>query len=208
MKLKINFIFFLFITNVCFSQTFKENTHYIQLDKRVESVPSVIEFFSFYCQPCFSFFSTYHVVGKIREKLPSDTKVYKYHVSEMGAFGNELTIAWSVAFALGIDDEMEMAFFELLKKNNNIINVNDIKGVFSDHGVDSACYDKAKSSVRVKDLVYKQNQAASELGVFETPSFYILGRYKINNQGISDKTTTGYATEYADTILYLLNLNK
>lgn len=105
-----------------------ENYHvgeqYTRLDKPVASAPAAVEFFSFYCCHCYQFAETYHVGGTVSKALPEGTKLTKYHVSQMGKLGNELTEAWSMV--MGIEDKIEKPLFDELQNKHAINSKEDI----------------------------------------------------------------------------------
>ncbi|MEE4408201.1 MULTISPECIES: DsbA family protein [unclassified Serratia (in: enterobacteria)] len=184
---------------------YREGEQYTRLDKPVASAPAVVEFFSFYCGPCYQFADTYHVGSTVSQALPAGSKLTKYHVGLMGKLGNELTEAWSVAMALGIEDKIEGPLFDELQKKRAINSVEDIQRVFSAAGVDAAAYENARHSLLVKGLIAKQNEAVKALDVRATPSFYVSGKYKIDNAGMASTSIDGYAQEYAAVVRYLLD---
>lgn len=183
---------------------YREGEQYTRLDKPVASAPAVVEFFSFYCGPCYQFADTYHVGSTVSQALPAGSKLTKYHVGLMGKLGNELTEAWSVAMVLGIEDKIEGPLFDELQKKRAINSVEDIQRVFSAAGVDAAAYENARHSLLVKGLIAKQNEAVKALDVRATPSFYVAGKYKIDNAGMASTSIDGYAREYAAVVRYLL----
>ena len=184
---------------------YREGEQYTRLDKPVASAPAVVEFFSFYCGPCYQFADTYHVGSTVSQALPAGSKLTKYHVGLMGKLGNELTEAWSVAMVLGIEDKIEGPLFDELQKKRAINSVEDIQRVFSAAGVDAAAYENARHSLLVKGMIAKQNEAVKALDVRATPSFYVSGKYKIDNAGMSSQSIDGYAQEYAAVVRYLLD---
>ncbi|WP_448665444.1 DsbA family protein [Serratia plymuthica] len=184
---------------------YREGDQYTRLDKPVASAPAVVEFFSFYCGPCYQFADTYHVGSTVSQALPAGSKLTKYHVGLMGKLGNELTEAWSVAMVLGIEDKIEGPLFDELQKKRAINSVEDIQRVFSAAGVDAAAYENACQSLLVKGLIAKQNEAVKALDVRATPSFYVSGKYKIDNAGMASTSIDGYAQEFAAVVRYLLD---
>ncbi|CNI73063.1 thioredoxin domain-containing protein [Yersinia mollaretii] len=206
-KIYLGFIALLLMFSLpaSYAVDYKEGISYTSLEKPVASAPAVVEFFSFYCGPCYMFTSTYNVSKSVSEGLPAGTKLVKYHVSLMGKLGNELTEAWSVAMVLGIEDKIEASMFEKLQRENAINGIDDIKKVFAEAGVSESVYDNIRQSPSVKTLVAKQNEAVKEMDIRGTPSFYVLGKYKIENSGIADKSIEGYAKEYASVIRFLLD---
>lgn len=184
---------------------YRAGEQFTRLEKPVAAAPAVVEFFSFYCGPCYQFAEIYHVSSTVSRALPAGTKLTKYHVSLMGKLGNELTEAWSVAMALGIEDKIEGPLFDALQKKRVINSIEDIQRVFAAAGVDGAAYESARHSMLVKGLTAKQNVAVKALDVRATPSFYVSGKYKIDNAGMASKSVGGYATEYAAVVRYLLD---
>ena len=182
----------------------KSGIQYQDLGKPIDGAPPVIEFFSFYCGPCYLFAETYNVDKTISDSLPKGIELTKYHVGTMGELGEELTVAWSIAMVLGLENQAEKLIFER-QKAKKLKNIGDIKSIFSELGVSSEQYDEMKQRKDVNELINKQNKAIKEFKVTSTPSFYVLGKYKVNNNGISDKTIEGYPKELADIIIYLLN---
>ncbi|CAI0999693.1 MULTISPECIES: DsbA family protein [Serratia] len=184
---------------------YRAGEQYTRLDKPVAAAPAVVEFFSFYCGPCYQFAETYRVGSTVSQALPTGTKLTKYHVGLMGKLGHELTEAWAVAMTLGIEDQIEGPLFEAVQKKRAINGVEDIQRVFAAAGVDAATYENARHSLLVKGLVAKQNEAVKALDVRATPSFYVAGKYKIDNAGMASTRVDGYAKEYAAVVRYLLD---
>ncbi|HAX5205192.1 TPA: thiol:disulfide interchange protein, partial [Escherichia coli] len=69
----------------------QEYTTYSVLDKSVaetvQNNETVVEFFSFYYPPCYAFSQGYGIDGAIRESLPADGKMVKYHADFLGSLG-------------------------------------------------------------------------------------------------------------------------
>ena len=141
----------------------------------------------------------------VSQALPEGTKLTKYHVGLMGKLGNELTEAWSIAMVMGIEDKIEGLLFDELQKKRAINSEEDIQRVFAAAGVDAAAYENARHSLLVKGLIAKQNEAVKALDVRATPSFYVSGKYKIDNAGMASQSVDGYAKEYAAVVRYLLD---
>lgn len=189
------------------STTLKEGTEYIKLDNPVKGSPPVVEFFSFYCPACSSFYSPYQVSKNIEARLSEGVKVEKYHSSFMGAMGKQLTEAWSIAKALGVEDKVEGPLFEAVLKHRSIKSADDIKAVFVQSGVDAGEFDAARNSFMVKTLTARQEMAAEEFGLTGTPAFYVKGKYLIQNNGMKDGSTEGYGKEFADVVHQLMTTN-
>lgn len=181
----------------------KEGREYITLSHPVSSQPPVIEFFSFYCGPCYLFVDKYPVSYAINHTL-SKVKVTKYHVNLMGALGDELTEAWAIAIVMGKTDQLERPLFEAVQ-NGNIKDVDDIKSIFSQFGMKPEVYEQMQNNLSVKHMVSIQNKAIKEFEVKSTPSFYVNGKYKVNNSGVSVSSPKAYADNFANVVRELLN---
>ena len=82
------------------------------MPETVQDNETVVEFFSFYCPPCYAFSQGYGIDGAIRESLPAGGKMVKYHMDFLGALGSELTRAWSVAMLSGLEEKVEPLLFD------------------------------------------------------------------------------------------------
>ena len=98
-----------------------DGKQYITLDKPIAGEPQVLELL--------------HVSDNVRQKLPEGTKMTKYHVEFLGPLGKDLTQAWAVAIALGVEDKITAPMFEAVQKNQTVQSVADIRKVFVDAGV-------------------------------------------------------------------------
>ncbi|MDO3872085.1 DsbA family protein [Salmonella enterica] len=177
---------------------------YTVLKEPVKDAPAVVEFFSFYCPPCAAFAGRFFVSQAVEKILPSGEKVEKYHVSSMGAMGQELTEAWSVAKVLGVEDKVELPLFVATQVNRSIKTENSIRQVFIEAGVSGRDYDAAKNSMAVRALTAKQQEAAKAYGVTGTPSFFVNGKYLVNNGAIQPPSEQGYGKSFADVVSALL----
>lgn len=187
--------------------SFQEGTQYTKLNTVSSEAPDVVEFFSFYCGPCYLFNETYHIGNTIRSNLPDGAQFVKYHVGAMGSLGNELTEAWSVAMVLGIQDKIEKPLFEGVQKDRAINSIQDIEKVFNTAGITPQQYEKTRGSLPVKSLIYKQNEAVKSLRVTGTPAVYVSGKYLINNGGVSLSSGDSielYPKRFSSLVNYLL----
>ena len=119
----------------------------------------------------------------------------------------QLTEAWSIAKALGVEDKVEGPLFEAVLKHRSIKSEDDIKAVFVQSGVDADEFDAARNSFMVKTLTARQEMAAEEFGLTGTPAFYVKGKYLIQNNGMKDGSTEGYGKEFADVVHQLMTTN-
>ncbi len=153
-----------------------EGKQYNTLDKPVAGEPQVLEFFSFYCPHCYDFEQVWHVSEAVKKKLPQGTKMTKYHVEFLGPLGKEMTQAWAVAMALGVEDKISSPMFEAVQKTQTVQTVADIRDVFIKAGVKGEEYDAAWNSFVVKSLVAQQEKAAADLQLQGVPAMFVNGK--------------------------------
>lgn len=183
---------------------FTDGSQYVTLDKPVTGEPQVLEFFSFYCPHCFQFEQVYHVSENVRKALPPGTKMTKYHVEFLGPFGKELTQAWAVAIALGVEDKISPPMFDAIQKKQSIQSAADIRDVFIQAGVKPAEYDAAWNSFVVKSLVAQQQKAAQDLGLRGVPAMFVNGKYMVKNDGLDTSSMDAYVKQFADVVRFLV----
>ncbi|SLM61168.1 MULTISPECIES: thiol:disulfide interchange protein DsbA [Dickeya] len=184
---------------------FSDGKQFATLDKPVTQSPQVLEFFSFYCPHCYQFAQVYHIPDAIQKSLPADTKLTKYHVDFLGPLGKELTQAWAVAIALGVEDKVSPLMFDAVQKTQTVNTTQDIRQVFVAAGVKAEDYDSALNSFVVKSLVAQQEKAAADLQLRGVPAVFVNGKYMIKSDGLDTSTMDGYVKQYADVVKFLLS---
>lgn len=194
----------IFLTTGVNAAHFDEGKQYISLSKMVPDAPEVLEFFSFNCPHCYQFEQVIHVSDKVAEKLPADTKFVKYHVEFLPPLGKELTQAWAVAIALGVEDKITSPMFEAVQKEVSIKNIDDIRRVFIDAGIKAEDFDGAWNSFAVKALVAKQEKAARDVELRGVPAMFVKGKYQLNSQGMDTSSLDIFVQQYAATVKYLI----
>lgn len=177
---------------------------YSTLSPPVPDAPDVVEFFSFYCGPCYLFTDQYPVVAGINRILPAGNSVTRYHVSAMGKLGHELSEAWAVATVTGVTDLVEHRLFIAVQRDRSINKLDDIYAIFREAGISPEAYNSARHSMMTRAFIARQEAMVSAFRVSGTPSFYVKGRYLIDNGGVKAKTPEGYVTAYAGLVSELL----
>ena len=183
---------------------FTDGKEFVTLEKPVAGEPQVLEFFSFYCPHCYQFEEVLHVSDTVKKKLPEGTKMTKYHVEFLGPLGKDLTQAWAVALALGVEDKITAPMFEAVQKTQTVQNVADIRNVFINAGVKAEEYDAAWNSFVVKSLVAQQEKAASDLQLQGVPAIFVNGKYQLNPQGMDTSNMDVFVQQYADVAKFLV----
>lgn len=181
-----------------------EGKQFNTLDKPVAGEPQVLEFFSFYCPHCYDFEQVWHVSEAVKKKLPQGTKMTKYHVEFLGPLGKEMTKAWAVAMALGVEDKISSPMFEAVQKTQTVQTVADIRDVFIKAGVKGEEYDAAWNSFVVKSLVAQQEKAAADLQLQGVPAMFVNGKYQIDQRGMDGSSLDAFVKSYADTVKFLV----
>ncbi|WP_145539899.1 thiol:disulfide interchange protein DsbA [Yersinia alsatica] len=183
---------------------FTDGTQYQTLNKPVTGEPQVLEFFSFYCPHCYQFEEVYHVPQAVKKALPEGVKMTRYHVEFLGPLGKELTQAWAVAMALGVEEKVTPLMFEGVQKTQTVQTPDDIRNVFIKAGVSGEDYDAALNSFVVKSLVVQQQKAAEDLQLRGVPAMFVNGKYMIKNDGMDTSSMDNYVKQYADVVKFLL----
>ncbi|CND25453.1 protein disulfide oxidoreductase DsbA [Yersinia pseudotuberculosis] len=183
---------------------FTDGKQYLTLDKPVTGEPQVLEFFSFYCPHCYQFEEVYQVPKAVKKALPKGTKMTRYHVEFLGPLGKQLTQAWAVAMALGIEEKITPLMFEGVQKTQTVQTPGDIRNVFIKAGISGEDYDAALNSFVVKSLVAQQQKAAEDLQLRGVPAMFVNGRYMIKNDGMDTSSMDNYVKQYADVVTFLL----
>ncbi|HEY0207461.1 thiol:disulfide interchange protein DsbA [Acerihabitans sp.] len=187
---------------------FTEGQQYIQLDKPATGEPQVLEFFSFYCPHCYEFEQNFHVSSTVKQALPAGTKMTKYHVDFLGGdMGKQVTQAWAVAMALGVEDKVSPLLFDGIQKTQTIQTPADLRNVFIKAGVSGEEYDGAWNSFVVKSLVVQQEKAASDLQLRGVPAMFVNGKYMVKNDGLDMSSKDIYVKQFADVVKFLLTQN-
>ena len=128
---------------------YEDGKQYTTLEKPVAGAPQVLEFFSFFCPHCYQFEEVLHISDNVKKKLPEGVKMTKYHVNFMGGdLGKDLTQAWAVAMALGVEDKVTVPLFEGVQKTQTIRSASDIRDVFINAGIKGCLLYTSPSTTR------------------------------------------------------------
>lgn len=181
-----------------------EGKQYTEVRKVPSAQKEVLEFFSFYCPHCYDFELGYKIPSKIKEGLPEGAVLKQYHVDFLGRESENLTRAWALAMALGVEEQVKTPLFENAQKNA-IKSMDDIRAIFLANGVTAEQFDSGINSFAVNGLVAKQQRAADEFNVRGVPSFFVNEQYQVNAEGFSDvETIAEFVERYVDAVLFLI----
>lgn len=201
-------IFIFFLMSPVMASSHKIETFSLIDRPVVDAAPgdTVVEFFSFYCHPCYVFSQIYGVDKAIRDILPPGERMLKYHVGFLGSLGDELTRAWSVAIVAGIEEQIEPLLFNAIQKERTLKSAEDIRTVFIKAGMSGEEYDRMLVSQSVTDMTEKQKHLFKEYGVTGTPSVYINGRYRIENNAFRGESVEDFRNSYVSAVRSLLSV--
>ncbi|HGX5055555.1 TPA: DsbA family protein [Escherichia coli] len=171
----------------------------------VKDNETVIEFFSFYCPPCYAFSKSYGIDKAVREILPPGKKMMKYHAGFLGPLGDELTRAWSVAMLMGIEEKVEPLLFDAVQNTKMLKTTDDIRDIFIRAGMTAVEYDMMLVSQEVSDMTERQKRLFDEFGVSGTPSVFVNGKYHIDNSAIEATSVEMFRERYVSIVKMLLN---
>lgn len=187
------------------SSSIIEGKQYIRLNKPIHNAPKLLEFFSFYCPHCYQFEQIYHISNNIKKTLPKNINFYKYHVNFLGNLGKQLTHAWAVAIALGIENKISPLLFTAIQKQQSIHTIDDIRAIFIKSGINAKEFDTAWDSILVKSLVIDQEQAAINFHLRGVPSIFVNGKYMIKSDKLDISSVNAYMRQFCELLNILIN---
>lgn len=187
------------------AQELTAGKEYTEIRPAPSAQKEVLEFFSFYCPHCYDFELGYKIPTKIKEGLPEGAVLKQYHVDFLGKQSEDLTRAWALAMAIGVEDQVKTPLFEGAQKNA-FKSMDDIRAVFLANGVTAEQFDNGITSFAVNGLVNKQKQAVEAFNIRGVPSFFVNEQYQINAEGFSNvKTMDEFVQKYVSAVLHLIN---
>lgn len=176
---------------------FKEGDHYQVLELTQSEQPMITEFFSFYCPHCFRMEP---IVQALKNQLPEGVTFQKEHVSFMGgAQGKNMSKAFATAILLEKQSDIVPALFRQLHvKKTPPKNVDDIKQVFVDSGVEATQFDGAFNSFAAHSMVSRFDKAFQDSGLTGVPALIVNNKYLVKTGKITSNE------QYFELVNYLL----
>lgn len=137
----------------------------------------VVEFFAFWCNPCYAFESEL-----VRWKQAVEPRIEVVHIPVVWNPRSELQArAHYTAAALGRLDIVRGPMFDAIHQGGNALDsVAALAELFARLGVDTAAFDEAFNSSAVDAQVERAAALAREYGITSTPTLVIAGRYRTN----------------------------
>lgn len=187
------------------SKNIVEGKQYITLQNPSYPEEAVIEFFSFYCGACYLAETEYHLPQTIKQNLPKNVVMKKYHVEGLGGLSKELSEAWAIANVLDMKDQVAKALFDGIHKSHSIKTADDIKKIFEKLGVLSEKYEAMKTNFSVQVFLNQQKAAFNQLKPDAIPSFYVNYKYKILSQNLIKSSKESLVNDHSRVINYLID---
>lgn len=188
-----------------FARDYVAGKDYFILDKKFENAPDVANFFSFYCPHCFYYEMKSNINEHIQSSLPKGTSFVQFHSSHIGPLGNELTRAWALSIYLKNEKIMRQKIFTAIQLNHSINTELDLQTLFVTSELSLPKIKELWHSKHVEDIYAKQSSLSTKLDVKFVPSFYVHGKYLINNSALDVTTNESFEKDFSDIIIYLLN---
>lgn len=183
---------------------FIEGKQYIKLNTPIERAPQILEFFSFYCPHCYQLEQILNISNSVQQLLPIGTKIIKYHVDFLGPLGCQLTHAWAVAIAMGIENKISPVLFNYIQTNNIIHTINGVRNLFIKQNINLKQYNAMWNSFVVKTILFKQKKIVNDLQLQIVPTILINGKYIIKTDSLDYTSIKSYIKQFTAEIKFLL----
>lgn len=162
---------------------FKEGTHYFKVENAQPGTGdkvSVVEFFNYACPHC-------NNLEPMIQKWAKSSKPDFVEFEHMPAFWNELfkntAKAFYTAEALGESEKMHPVLFEAIhSKGVNFSDVDAIKSVFVNQGIEAAEFEKQFGSFFVNQKMNIANKLFAGYKLRSVPSFVVDGQWRTSLQ--------------------------
>ncbi|WP_299490003.1 thiol:disulfide interchange protein DsbA/DsbL [uncultured Shewanella sp.] len=173
-----------FMTLNVLATEYKEGVHYTVIRERASVTPEITSFFSFYCGHCYQF--SQMEIPKMKAQLPQGVSFKQVQVAAVGgAMGKEMAKAFVIAQLLDVEEVIEGALFQAVHKTGvRFTQLDDIKKVFIENGVDDAEFDAAASSFMVSSKVAQMEQAVKDADIVGVPTLIVNGKYRVETGAI------------------------
>ena len=129
----------------------------------------------------------------------------KYHISQLGPSGAELTRTWALAMVMKKTEPVETALFTASLRNRSLNYAEDIRETFIlVTGISKEECDQKINTREVNEIVALQERLFKEYRVTEAPSVNVRGQCDINNSAFHAATAEAFRNRYATVVCQLL----
>jgi len=202
-KVFLRVIIIFFICLPAFASEFVEGKHYLVLDTPKAKQKEIREYFSFYCDSCYSQQS---FMKELERGMPRRAKFVKNHVQGVDGLDpvieKLLTKSIITAEKMRMRDKVVTAIFDRIQKQKKPIKTaEEMKALFISLGGSEFMFDSTFNSFSI-DIQLEEMEKNTELvraaGEKSIPSLIINGRYKPLTSRITSMA------QYKDLIYFLL----
>lgn len=168
------------------AERFPEGEYYKVLDLPQSETPTITEFFSFYCPHCNTFEP---IIKDLKAHTEGRATFKKNPVSFMGGpeAGKAMSKAYATMVSLDVEEKLTPIMFDRIhNKRQPPKDVEDIKQLFVDNGVDAADFDSAFNSFAMDSMVRRYDQAFKDSGLTGVPAVVVNGKYLVQADKIKD----------------------
>lgn len=157
---------------------YKEGMHYKVIKQTASATPEVSEFFSFYCNHCFSFEPQFN---ELKSSF-SDVPFKKNHINFLGGdMGSQMTRAYAAAEMLEVGDKFaEAAFQQIQVQRQAIIGEQGILAVFAQIGINEQEAKSALANFAVDGLASQMKRNTETFNIRGVPTLIVNGKYQVN----------------------------
>ncbi|MCE0493666.1 thiol:disulfide interchange protein DsbA/DsbL [Vibrio salinus] len=184
--------------------TFKEGVDYKVLDRPHSEQPVVNEFFSFYCPHCFQF---EHYIEQLKQHFLGKAIFTRSHVSFLGGdMGENMTKAYATMVSLNVEDKLIPAMFNQIQvKREPPLDIEELKQIFTAHGVSTEDFNDAFNSFAVDSMARKFDKDFMDSGLRGVPSVVVNNKYLITLKPNRNMTSVdSFFQIYTELVEYLL----
>ncbi len=180
--------------------TYIEGVHYEKRAEQKSPSAEIREFFSFWCNHCFSMQGTF---SRIEEHFKGTAQFIRNPVDAMGgAMGAESQKALAAASLIGIETEFAEELFNQMHKEGKIPQSRgDFAYLFESLGIPADKYNRDVSSFPVQGIVASWNKAADDLKIDAVPELVVNGKYVVSMGSVKS------GDELIDLVAYVLTLD-
>ncbi|QCI23949.1 thiol:disulfide interchange protein [Buchnera aphidicola (Macrosiphoniella sanborni)] len=186
---------------------FRNGREYIKKNKVVHNVPSIIEFFSFFCPYCYEFEKVHNRQNLIKKKLTQNIQIKKYHVNFLGGkLSLILTKSWIIAQQMGVEEKIILPIFKGIQETHTIHNINNIKKIFKkEAGISENKFDNFWNSLTLNILLKKINLDIKKSDLDHIPVMLINGKYIVDYAKLETIFQENFSKKYIALINFLIN---
>lgn len=186
----------------------KEGVHYTVLKKVPTPDKEVMEIFSFNCPACAYYETKLDITKQIKEVIPQDARLVRYHLSSFGTNGESLTTAWAMVNILGIEDAAAKEIFDLVYTKKMPGTEVNLRKIIESQGITPEQYNSVKGDAITQTFITRNNAVTDDYNVRQLPTFIVNGIYSINLSSLETTDEQLYNERFKKLIKYLLNLKK